>query len=238
MKYPLPGPIFSLLLAISFTNAHSQGPARIGTSAEVARARDIPATQAVRTQLPTGWWLSPAGASIPLSADLPLNIALAPDGLHAAVTNNGNGAQTIDLIDLRQQRVTASIPIRRSWLGLEFARKHPWLLVSGGNDDWVLRYQVTAGSLKALDTFFLGKPWPENKISPTGLALDDNNDRLYVVTKEDNALYTFNLQSRTLLSRTPLGTEAYTCVLSADRSQLYISAWGGQKIFNYDTKHA
>ena len=53
-----------------------------------------------RTELPNGWYLTPAGASIPLSADLPLNIALSPDGLHAAVTNNGNGNQTIDLIDL------------------------------------------------------------------------------------------------------------------------------------------
>src|SRR5580698_8390665 len=88
-------------------------------------------SQETRTQLPTGWWLTPAGTSIPLSADLPLNIALAPDGVHAAVTNNGNGTQTIDLIDLPKQRVVSSVKIGKSWLGLAFSKKHPWLFVSG-----------------------------------------------------------------------------------------------------------
>ncbi len=194
-------------------------------------------SQGSRIQLPTGWYLSPAGSAIALSADLPLNIALAPDGIHAAVTNNGNGAQTIDLIDLRQQRVTASIPIAKSWLGLAFSKKHPWLFVSGGNDDWIIRYTLTGDSLTSPDTLVLGKPWPANKISPTGLTLDEEHDRLYVVTKEDDALYTFNLLTNKLLSRTPLGAEAYTCILSPGKPELYISAWGGKKVWIYDTEH-
>jgi len=35
-----------------------------------------------RTLLPNGWYLTPAGQSVPLSSDLPLNMALAPDGIH------------------------------------------------------------------------------------------------------------------------------------------------------------
>src|ERR1700753_1244404 len=77
--------------------------------------------QDTRTQLPTGWYLSRAGTSIGFSSDLPLNIALSPDGTHAAVTNNGNGRQTVDLIDLRQGKVTASVPIGKSWLGLAYS---------------------------------------------------------------------------------------------------------------------
>ena len=192
--------------------------------------------QETRTQLPNGWWLTPAGSSIPLSADLPLNVALAPDGYHAAVTNNGNGTQTIDLIDLRQQRVTASVKIAKSWLGLAFSRKHPWLFVSGGNDDWIIRYTLAGDTLLARDTLILGKPWPHEKISPTGLTVDDKRNRLYVVTKEDDALYTFDLLSGKRISRTPLGAEAYTCLLSPSGEQLYISAWGGRKIWIYDTR--
>ena len=41
--------------------------------------------QETRTQLPNGWFLTPAGRSVPLSSDLPLNMALAPDGVHVAV---------------------------------------------------------------------------------------------------------------------------------------------------------
>jgi YVTN family beta-propeller protein len=191
-------------------------------------------SQETRTQLPTGWWLTPAGTSISLSADLPLNIALAPDGVHAAVTNNGNGIQTIDLIDLPKQRVVSSVKIGKSWLGLAFSKKHPWLFVSGGNDDWIIRYTLTGDTLVARDTLILGKPWPADKISPTGLAVDNERDRLYVVTKEDDALYTFDLLTGKMTSRTPLGAEAYTCLISPKGNELYISAWGGRKIWIYD----
>ena len=193
-------------------------------------------SQETRTQLPTGWWLTPAGTSIPLSADLPLNIALAPDGVHAAVTNNGNGTQTIDLIDIPKQRVVSSVTIGKSWLGLAFSKKHPWLFVSGGNDDWIIRYTLTGDTLLAHDTLILGKPWPAEKISPTGLTIDDKHDRLYVVTKEDDALYTFDLLTGKKISRTPLSAEAYTCLLSPEGNELYISAWGGRKIYIYDTR--
>src|SRR5258707_15885711 len=89
---------------------------------------------AQRIQLPNGWSLTPAGTSVPLGSDLPLNIALSPDGIHPAVTNNGNGGQTIDLINLYTQRVTASVPIGKAWLGPAFSPKRSFLYPSGGND--------------------------------------------------------------------------------------------------------
>jgi len=198
-------------------------------SQDFSRHRDT-----TRTLLPNGWYLTPAGTSIPLSSDLPLNIALAPDGLHAAVTNNGNGVQTIDLIDLRAQRVTASIPIAKAWLGLAFDKDQ--LYASGGNDDIVIHYRLAGDTLLPVDTMVLGKPWPAAKISPTGLTIDAKQHRLYVVTKEDDALYTFDLRTDKLLSRTSLGAEAYTCLLSPSGPQLYISAWGGRKVWIYDTQ--
>src|SRR6185437_16348541 len=39
-----------------------------------------------------------------------------------------------------------------------------------------------------------------------------------------------------LLMRTPLGAEAYTCVLSPTGKELYIAAWGARRIWIYDTK--
>jgi len=188
-----------------------------------------------RVQLPNGWSLTPAGNSISLSSDLPLNIALSPDGSHAAVTNNGNGSQTIDLINLSTKHVT-STPIGKAWLGLAFSKKHPYLYASGGNDDWIIRYTVKDDSLINKDTFILGRPWPNDKISPTGLALDDKQDKLYVVTKEDNSLYIFNTGTKQLQQKIPLSAEAYACLLNPAKPELYISAWGGRKIWIYNTK--
>src|SRR5579872_5107042 len=141
------------------------------------------ASLTAQTLLPNGWSLTPAGQSIPLSSDLPLNMALAPDGIHLAVTNNGNGRQTIDLIDLNRHRLVSATTIKESWLGLAFAQHEPWLYVSGGNDDVIFRYRLGHDSLALRDSIVLGRPWPADKISPTGIAIDERRDRLYVATK-------------------------------------------------------
>jgi YVTN family beta-propeller protein len=191
---------------------------------------------AQRTQLPNGWYLSPAGQSISLSSDLPLNMALAPDGIHLAVTNNGNGRESIDIINLQQNKLVSSTTIGKAWLGLAFGKQSKTLYASGGNDDIVIRYAVSGKKLINTDTFVLGRPWPKDKISPTGLTPDEAHDRLYVVTKEDNALYVFHTRTKHLLHKVALHAEAYTCMLNPVRPELYITAWGGQKIWVYDTK--
>ncbi|HTJ14459.1 MAG TPA: bifunctional YncE family protein/alkaline phosphatase family protein [Dinghuibacter sp.] len=195
----------------------------------------IPGTAGDRVLLPTGWYLSPAGKAVALTSDLPLNMAVAPDGVHLAVTNNGNGRQGVDLIDLKTGLLTDSVTVHASWLGLAFARRKPWLWVSGGNDDVLLRYTLTRDRLTGPDTLRLGAPWPKEKISPTGLALDESRDRLYVVTKEDDALYICDTRAMTVLRRVALSAEAYTCVYNAARHELYISGWGGSKVWIYST---
>jgi YVTN family beta-propeller protein len=76
------------------------------------------------------------------------------------------------------------------------------------------------------------------KISPTGIEIDDVKHVMYVVTKENNSLYTINLKTKTVIQKDTLGAEAYTCLLSPDKKELYISVWGGDKIkiFNTATK--
>ncbi|WP_394772149.1 beta-propeller fold lactonase family protein, partial [Mucilaginibacter sp.] len=189
---------------------------------------------AQRVQLPNGWSLSPAGNSIPLSSDLPLNMAIAPDGIHAAVTNNGNGRPTIDLINLQEQKLVATINVKDAWLGLAFSKNY--LYASGGNDNIVTRYQFTGKNLINKDTIVLGQPWPKDKISPTGLILDAKRDRLYVVTKENNSLYVCDTKTMKVLNRVALSAEAYTCSLNPVKRELYISAWGGRKVWIYDTQ--
>ena len=53
--------------------------------------------------LPNGWTLSPVGKQIELG-DLPLNLVISHNKKFAAVSNNGQSTQTIDLIDLSSQQ--------------------------------------------------------------------------------------------------------------------------------------
>jgi len=90
--------------------------------------------------------------------------------------------------------------------------------------------------LQLVDSFALGKPWP-NQIGTAGLDLEETiHQKLFVVTKEAKSLYVFNLNTKALEKTIPLGAEAYACKLSADRNTLYISLWGDKKVLFYDIR--
>lgn len=183
--------------------------------------------------LPNGWRLTPVGKLLPLG-DLPLNIALSPSKKLAAVTNNGESDQTIQLLDVEKEIILDSVIIRKAWLGLQFSDDGHYLYVSGGNDNRILIYKVLNNKLTLSDTLIIGKPWPV-KISVAGIAIDDRNHRIYAVTQQDNSLYVFDTQQKKVISRLPLGGEGYTCLLSPDRKFLYISCWGCDKVIVFNT---
>src|SRR4051812_3205660 len=165
--------------------------------------------------LPNGWKLSPAGRSLPLG-DLPLNIAVSASQKFLAITNNGQSTQSIQLIDVRTEKILDNIEVAKSWLGLKFSADEKYLYASGGNDNWILQYVIVNNKLKLKDSLKLGEKWP-NKISPAGIEIDDARHLLYVVTKDNNSLYIFNLLTKKLDQQpVPIEAEAYTCLLSPD----------------------
>jgi YVTN family beta-propeller protein len=197
------------------------------------QAQSLTEIESHRVSLPNGWMLTPVGKMLPLG-DLPLNIALSPSKELAAITNNGQSDQTIQLIDIEREIVLDSIIIGKSWLGLTFSDDGKYLYASGGNDNMIIRYAIRNNHLSEYDSIIIGKPWPE-LISIAGLALDDTRKRLYVVTKENNSLYVVDTKSKKIVSQHSLGGEGYTCILSPDHKILYISCWGCDKIVLFDT---
>jgi YVTN family beta-propeller protein len=213
----------SLLLAVSY-----------------AQAQDLSSIEHNRVRLPNGWSLTPIGKSLPLG-DLPLNIAVSRSHRYAAVTNNGQSIQTIQLLDAAGDVELDKVVISKSWGGLVFSGDEQYLYASGGDNNWIVRYSIVNNKLVASDTIKLGGVGLKQDkfvpaISPTGLATDDKKGILYVVTKQDNSLYSIDLKTKTIRQKIGLGSEAYTCLLSPDRSKLYISLWGKDKVVTYDTK--
>ena len=185
-------------------------------------------------KLPNGWSLSPAGKQIPVG-DLPLNIAVSPDQRYAAITNNGESEQSIQLIDLQEEKVLDTYVIGKSWLGLVFGDKGRSLYASGGNDNFIVRFKVRDNKLICTDTFKLGVPMKQ-KISVAGIALDESAKRIYAVTKENNSVYIIDLVTKQILKKMSLGGEGYTCMLAPDKKHLYCSCWGCDKIVCINTK--
>jgi YVTN family beta-propeller protein len=184
--------------------------------------------------LPNGWKLSPAGRSLPLG-DLPLNLIVSPRKKYLAVTNNGQSVQSIQLIDIKSEKILSTVVIDKSWFGLAFSADEKFLYASGGNDNRILKYGIVNNKLLLKDSILLGGKWPE-KISPAGLTMDEVKQLLYVVTKENNALYIIDLQTKKIIKQLPLGAEGFTCVLSPDKKELYISLWGGDKLLVLNTQ--
>lgn len=187
-----------------------------------------------KIELPNGWSLSPAGRSLTLG-DLPLNAVVSPDNKYLAVTNNGQSTQSIQLIDAQKQVILDTMEVGKCWLGLAFSDDSRTLYASGGNDNWIYRFDIDQGKLVIRDTIIIGKPWPV-KISIAGIALDDEKHLLYTVTKENNSLYIVNLSSKSVVKQLPLGGEGYTCILSPDKKTLYASCWGCDKVKIFDTE--
>jgi len=184
--------------------------------------------------LPNGWSLSPAGKSLPLG-DLPLNMVVSKSGKLIAVTNNGQSTQTIQLINASTEKQLDEVTIAKSWYGLKFSADEKKLYASGGNDNWILQYNIIQNKLILADSFLLGKKM-KDLISPAGIEVDDAANKMYVVTKEDNSLYIVDLLSKEVLQEIKLDGEAYSCLLSKDKKTLYISCWGCDKIILFDTK--
>ncbi|MEO9210813.1 MAG: bifunctional YncE family protein/alkaline phosphatase family protein [Ginsengibacter sp.] len=184
--------------------------------------------------LPNGWSLSPAGHGY-LLGDLPLNMTVSSSKKLLAVTNNGQSKQSIQLIDIVTGKILDNIIIAKSWVGLKFSADEKFLYASGGNDNWIIKYAIKNNKLLVQDTLILGKKWPE-KISPAGIDIDDKRNLLYVVTKENNSLYILDLITKKIVGKYQLDGEAYTCLLSPDKNELYISCWGCDKLVVFDTK--
>lgn len=191
---------------------------------------------AKRVTLPNGWKLSPHGSSISLG-DLPLNVAVSPDQRYLLVTNNGQSVQSLQLIEAATSTLLDSQELPKSWYGLKVAADNKTIFVSGGNDNCILVFEITAGKLVQKDKILLTE---EKKavISPAGIEFDDAKGILYVVTKENNSLYVIEAKTKTILSVHALPAEAFTCLLDNKKELLYISVWGGRKVlpFQISTK--
>jgi YVTN family beta-propeller protein len=185
--------------------------------------------------LPNGWKLSPAGTSLPLG-DLPLNIQLSSSGKLLAVTNNGQSTQSIQLIDPVNEKLIDEKVIGKLWYGLTFSHDDKHLYASGGNDNWIIDFEIKNNKLIPADTIKLApKAYPKNKVCATGIAVNKSNTLLFTVTKEDNSLYVVDLITNTVKSKVKLDAEAYSCVLSPDEKTLYISVWNGGELAMYNT---
>ena len=204
-----------------------------------------PGRTANGTLLPNGWTLTPEGAQIPVS-DLPLNMVLSRDGRHLLVTTNGNGVQTIDVIDVAAGTKLQSIVVKKSWLGLDFAPDGRRFYVSGGDDNEVMIFDFANGKATEAGKIILGSQ-DYHKLDdrgraearrkglgefafPAGISVAPDGRRLYVAENLANKLAVVDLASGRVVTKIEIGEYPYDCQVSPDGKRVYVSIWGGRAV--------
>ena len=188
---------------------------------------------AKRVTLPNGWALTPVGQSLNLN-DLPLNLVVSPSQKLLAVTNNGQSTQSIMLIDAVSEKVLDEVIIKKSWVGLAFSEDEKYIYASGGNDNVVVIYKIENQKLVQDGEIKLGEVYPKSKISPAGLCVDAQNNRLYATAKDSKSIFICDLKERKVIKEEKLSAEPHTCMIAPQSKELYITLWGGSKVVVYD----
>lgn len=201
----------------------------IGCSSQTyQKAAPDPANSSV-PMLPNGHGLTPAGRSIG-AGDLPLGLALSPDKKSVVVVNSGYYDQTLSIVNIREQRITQQLPIRKSWMGAAWGPFGDYFFVGAGNDDKVYRYGFQNDSAWFVSSTSLAVDDQKTFISPTGLAVNSDGDKIFTVSRITPIVFQLNAYTNSVIKKLEFRAPLYMCVLDEKRKLLYISVWGGSSV--------
>jgi YVTN family beta-propeller protein len=131
---------------------------------------------------PVGFRVTPAGAQENLG-DLPLSMALSPDGSMLLVSNDGQGTQSLQVVDPATSHVTQTIdyPAPASlFYGLAFSPDGTTAYAAGGGDEEIHVYRVSGGSLT--ETTPISVPATSGGVNmfPAGIAVTGDGSHIVV----------------------------------------------------------
>lgn len=187
------------------------------------------------TQLPNGWRIAPAGKHLD-AGDLPLAMALHPDGRRLVITNNGYSKPSLRVVDLERWQVTQKLPLEHAWLGLVWHPDGRRLFSSGAADNTVQELEWRDDRLVPARSFRLEPPEKtvhDELVNPGfvgGLALSPDGRVLYAAEVYGEAVAALDVETGERLARAPLGAEGYAVAVAPDGSAVYATVWGGARV--------
>lgn len=193
----------------------------------LSRDRDRAAQEAC---LPVGICLDPAGSSFN-AGNMPLGMALSPEGDRLVLSLNGWRQQGIQVIDRQTGTIVQTIPQPSAFLGLAFSNDGRTLYVSGGNEDVIYRYAWRDKQATLIDSIVLApkEPRRDGTRFPAGIAISRDNKYLFVAENIGDALAVVELESKRVVQRLQTEPYPYDVAISAG-NEVYVSAWGGQTV--------
>jgi YVTN family beta-propeller protein len=183
---------------------------------------------------PNHWLLTPAGRQVEVG-DRPLGLALTPDGRHLLVSNNGQGVQSLAVVDTASGAVVQTLPYpspEALFLGVVTSPDGRQAYASSGGNNSIRVYDLADGRLRERDSILLGARGAQ--VFPAGLALSSDGQTLYAALNLAGQVAVVDLRARAVRARVPLpwggrpddlGPQPYALALTG--STLYVSEWSG-----------
>lgn len=183
-----------------------------------------------------GWTLTPAGDQTTVG-DRPMGTALTPNGRYLAVTNDGQGVQSVMVIDTRTEKVvdTVEYPAPEAlFVGLAFSHDGKRLYASAGGNDKIRVYDHREGSIVERDPIKLDDS-SDGSYFPAGLAVSPAGDRLFVANNLDDSVAVIDLASEKVDTFVNVGSHPYTVAFDDHEGKAYVSNWGTDTLSVLDT---
>jgi len=186
------------------------------------------------TLTPIGFTVTPAGQQTDLG-DLPLGEALSPDGSHLVVSNDGQGVQSLQLIDTSTGDVSQTVDSpdpAALYTGLAFSPDGHTVYASGGGNNIVRSYGVGDHGLAANGSFSLPTSTPKGaKVNPfpAGIAVTPDGGRLVVADQQADAVSVIDVGT-SAVHTIAAGHRPYGVALSKDGRTAYVTSQGGNDV--------
>lgn len=186
---------------------------------------------------PHGWMVTPAGSQLTLG-DFPMGGVFSPDHRYLIVSNDGQGEQSIQVVDVNAQKVVQTIPYTSHealYLGVVFSPDGKTLYASAGGNNKIRVYDFNNGTLVEKSPILLQDSKKTN-FYPAGLSLSKDGKALFVVNNLDHSVSKVDLASSAISKTVPVGKNPYAAILSNDGKSLYVSNWGESSISVLDSE--
>lgn len=175
--------------------------------------------------------LTPVGQQITLG-NFPMGGALSPDGNYLIVSNDGQGTQSLQVVDTKKIKIVQTIEYKSPeslYLGVAFSPDGKTLYASAGGNNKIRKYTFINGQLTEKPAIQL-KDSKNSNFYPAGLSVSPNGAYLYVANNLDHSVSKINLASQKIVQTVSVGKNPYTAYLTKDGKSLYVSNWGESSI--------
>lgn len=177
------------------------------------------------------WSLTPAGKQVTLG-DFPMGGILSPDGRYLIVSNDGQGQQSLQVVDVQSAKILQTLSYNSPdslYLGVAFSPDGRQLYASAGGSNTIRVYDFSNGQLTAKDMISV-KDSQNTNFYPAGLSVSPDGKTLYVANNLNNSVSKVDLNQKKVVKTTAVGNNPYTAFLSRDGHSLYVTNWGESSV--------